>query len=58
MVYNSYDLHPSTYCKETMLFNLDDDPYESNDVADDEPDTLQALMELLQGHLDAVGEKV
>ena len=58
MVYNSYDLHPSTYCKETMLFNLDDDPYEVNDVADDEPDTLQALMELLEGHLDAAGENV
>ena len=58
LVYNSYDLHPSTYCKETMLFNLDADPYETNDVADDEPDTLKALLELLQGHLEAAGEAV
>jgi hypothetical protein len=41
-----------------MLFNLDADPYETNDVADDEPDTLKALLELLQGHLEAAGEAV
>ena len=58
LVFDSYDLHPSTYCKETMLFNLDADPYELNDVADDEPDTLKALLELLQGHLEAAGESV
>ena len=57
-VYSSYGLHPDTYCKETMLFNLDTDPYEDNDVSADEPDRLQALAELLQDHLDAAGEKI
>ena len=58
MVYSNFDLHPDTYCKETMLFDLEADPWEDNDLADSEKGKVEAMMELLQGHLDAAGEVV
>ena len=49
LVFQSYDLHPNTYCLQTMLFNTDDDPWELKDVKDDEP---------LNDHLKGNGEHV
>ena len=58
LVFESYDLHPNTYCLETMLFNTEADPLELQNVAADEPDKLKALTKLLNGHLVHNGEHV
>ena len=58
MVYQSYNLHPNTYCLQTMLFNTDDDPWELTDVKDDEPLKVEALTKLLNDHLMRNGEHV
>ena len=58
LVFQSYDLHPNTYCLETMLFDTEADPWELQDLAADEPDKLQALTKLLNDHLEHNGEHV
>ena len=58
LVFQSYDLHPNTYCLQTMLFNTDDDPWELKDVKDDEPLKVEALTKLLNDHLKGNGEHV
>jgi len=58
LVFQSYDLHPNTYCLETMLFDTEADPWELQDVAADEPDKLKALAKLLNSHLVHNGEHV
>ena len=58
LVFQSYNLHPNTYCLETMLFDTEADPWELQDVAADEPDKLQALTKLLNDHLEHNGEHV
>jgi arylsulfatase A-like enzyme len=58
LVFQSYNLHPNTYCLQTMLFNTDDDPWELTDVKDDEPLKVEALTKLLNDHLMRNGEHV
>ena len=58
LVFQSYNLHPNTYCLQTMLFNTEADPWELTDLKDDEPLKVEALTKLLNDHLMRNGEHV
>lgn len=58
MVWDSYKLHPNTFCLATMLFNTEADPWELTDLTDDEPQKVEALTKLLNSHLMPNGEHV